>query len=222
MTKIPKPPRTSDDSTFLSLKKGFQYAFSRQELVGTYVVDFIAMIFGMPTALFPALAQSFGGAETLGMLYSAPAVGALFISLVSGWTHQVKRHGLAIAIAAGLWGVSIVLFGLASNLWLALFFLSLSGVFDAISGMFRQTMWNEIIANEFRGRLAGIEMISYLCGPKLGDTEAGFIAAAFSVTTSIISGGILCVIGVAVCCYFLPKFWRYQSKLSDDPLEETA
>ncbi|MBX3709238.1 MAG: MFS transporter [Gammaproteobacteria bacterium] len=209
MTNIPKPKRTRDDSTWASLKQGLHYAFSRQELVGTYVVDFIAMVFGMPTALFPAIAMWFGGAKVLGMLYAAPAVGALVVSFFSGWTKHIKRYGFAIAVSAILWGVAIVFFGLASNFWVALFFLSLAGAFDGMSGIFRMTMWNETIPNEFRGRLAGIEMISYLSGPRLGDTEAGLVAAAFGITASIVSGGVLCVMGVALCCFLLPKFWRY-------------
>ena len=211
MTHIPKPEFKQDLSTFASLKQGFKYAISRQELVGTYVVDFVAMIFGMPTALFPAIAQSFGGVKTLGLLYTAPAVGALINSLFSGWVEKVKRHGVAVALAAGLWGVSIIFFGLSKNLWLALFFLVISGGLDNISGIFRSIMWNETIPNELRGRLAGIEMISYLGGPRLGDTEASLVAAAFSITASIVSGSVLCLVGVAVSCYFLPKFWKYQS-----------
>jgi MFS family permease len=211
MRNIPNPKRNRDESTLSSLKSGLKYAFSRQELMGTYYVDFIAMIFGMPNALFPAIAQSFGGVKTLGLLYSAPAVGALFISLVSGWTHQVKRHGAAIAIAAALWGVAIIFFGLSSNLWVALLFLAFAGAFDAISGIFRGIMWNQTIPNELRGRLSGIEMISYLSGPRLGDTESGLVAAAFGVTFSIVSGGILCIVGVLGCCYFMPKFWRYRA-----------
>lgn len=211
MTHIPKPQNVRDDSTWVSLKQGFRYAFSRQELVGTYVIDFVAMIFGMPTALFPAIAQSFGGAKVLGILYAAPAVGALLISFISGWTKHIKRYGVAISISATLWGVSIIFFGLAANFWLAIFFMVLAGAFDAISGIFRMTMWNQTIPNEYRGRLAGIEMISYLSGPRLGDTEAGLVAAAFGVTASIVSGGVLCVVGVGVCCLFLPKFWRYRA-----------
>lgn len=209
---IPQHKKITDQSTLTALKSGFKYAASRQELLGTYLVDFSAMVFGMPTALFPAIAMSFGGAKTLGLLYSAPAIGSLLMSFVSGWTNQVKRHGLAIAIAASLWGVSIILFGLSTNVYLAIFFLIISGALDTISGLFRGIIWNQTIPNEFRGRLSGIEMISYLSGPKLGDTEAGLVAAAFGITTSIVSGGILCIVGVAVCCYFLPKFISYKSE----------
>lgn len=211
MSHIPKPTGKRDESTWVALRQGFQYAFSRKELLGTYCVDFIAMIFGMPTALFPAIALSFGGAKVLGVLYSAPAVGALILSIFSGWTKKIRKHGQAIAISAIFWGVAIIFFGLSSNFYWALFFLVLAGGFDAISGIFRSTMWNETIPTDYRGRLAGIEMISYLSGPRLGDTEAGLVAAAFGVSFSIISGGVLCVLGVGVCCYFFPKLWHYQS-----------
>jgi len=214
MTNIPKPEAVSDDSTWAALMQGFRYAVSRQELIGTYVVDFIAMIFGMPTALFPTIALSFGGAKVLGLLYLAPAVGALVISFYGGWATHFKRHGIAIAVAAAFWGVAIIGFGVASNFWIAWFFLILAGAFDGISGIFRMTMWNQTIPNNLRGRLAGIEMISYLSGPRLGDTEAGLVAAAFGVTASIVSGGVLCVAGVAVCCWFLPKFCSYHSEHS--------
>jgi MFS family permease len=212
MTHIPKPDKGPDESTLSSLKAGLRYALSRQELVGTYVVDFLAMVFGMPTALFPAIALSFGGAKALGLLYSAPAVGALVVSFVSGWAIHVKQHGKAIALSATLWGVSIIFFGLSSNFIVALFFLALAGAFDGVSGIFRTTMWNLTIPNAFRGRLAGIEMLSYLSGPKLGDTEAGLVAAAFGITASVVSGGVLCVLGVLVSCYYLPKFWHYHSE----------
>lgn len=211
MSHIPKPPSEIGESVWTSLWQGFRYAAAKQELLGTYFVDFAAMIFGMPTALFPAIAESLGGAKTLGLLYSAPAVGALAISCFSGWPKVTKHHGIAIALAAALWGVSMIFFGLATHLWVALCFLCLAGAFDGISGIFRMIVWNETIPPVFRGRLAGIEMISYLSGPKLGDTEAGLVAAAFGVTASIVSGGVLCVVGVALCCYCLPKFWRYQS-----------
>ncbi len=212
MNNIPKPEAESDEPVLRSLKAGLLYAVSRQDLMGTYIVDFVAMIFGMPNALFPAIATSFGGAKALGMLYSAPAVGALLISLVSGWSTKIKRHGAAIAISAALWGVAIIGFGLATHFWLALCFLAMAGAADGVSAIFRGIMWNETVPNKLRGRMAGIEMISYLSGPKLGDTEASLVAAAFGVTCSIVSGGVLCIAGVAICCVCLPKFWQYRSE----------
>lgn len=194
-----------------ALQEGLNFAVRRQELMGSYLVDFIAMIFAMPNALFPAIAQSLGGAKTLGLLYAAPAVGALLISFFSGWTARVKQDGKAIAIAASLWGMAMIGFGISTNLLIALFFLALSGAFDAVSGIFRSTLWNNVIPHDYRGRLAGIEMISYMGGPKLGDTRAGAIASFLGMTTAIVSGGVLCIAGVAVCCILMPKFWHYKS-----------
>ncbi len=211
VNNVPDVVPAEDLSVWQSLRQGIGYAKSRQELMGTYFVDFIAMIFGMPNALFPAMAMSLGGVKVLGMLYAASAVGSLVVTPFATWAYKVKRHGMGVAVAAALWGVAIIFFGLSTHLWLALFFLAAAGGCDAVSGLFRSTMWNTIVPTELRGRLAGIEMISYLSGPRLGDMEAGLVAAAFGVTFSVVSGGILCIAGVAVCCYYMPKFWRYRS-----------
>lgn len=215
MSHIPHPEKAGADEPILkSLTQGFKYALSRQELIGTYVVDFVAMVFGMPNALMPAIAESFGGVQALGMLYAAPAVGALVASMMSGWARKVTHHGQAVAYASGVWGVAIIAFGFAGHFYWALFFLAIAGGADGVSGIFRSIMWNESIPNHLRGRMAGIEMVSYLSGPKLGDTEASLVAAAFGVTASVVSGGVLCVVGVVVSCYYLPKFWRYHSPQS--------
>ena len=208
------PPITEnkDLSVWLSLKQGFLYTFNRKDLLGSYIIDFSAMVFGMPLALFPAIAQSMGGVKILGLLYSAPAVGSLVISLFSGWTKHVRKRGVGISVSALVWGIAMALFGLCGNLYAALFFLALSGAFDTISGIFRGIMWNESIPNDYRSRLSGIEMICCFSGPKLGDARAGLVAALFGVTTSVVSGGILCLISVIACCFMLPTFWKYESK----------
>lgn len=210
--QVSQPLLNKEQSAWDAFKEGLKFAGSRQELLGSYFVDFSAMIFGMPNALFPAISQSYGGVKVLGLFYAAPAVGALLVSLVTFWHKHIKRHGVVIAVTASLWGVAIIFFGLTNNLWLALFFLMLAGGFDGISAIFRNILWNESVPNALRGRLVGLEMISYLSGPKLGDTEAGLVAAAFGVTASVISGGVLCIVGVAVCCYYFPRFWKYKTK----------
>ncbi len=209
MAPFKQPVVAIHPTVIKSLKEGLTFAMTRQELMGSYLVDFIAMIFAMPNALFPAIAQSLGGAKALGLLYASPAVGSLLISFFSGWTARVKHDGKAIAIAAGFWGLSMIGFGVSTNLYVALFCLALSGAFDAISGIFRSTLWNNVIPRDYRGRLAGIEMLSYMGGPKLGDTRAGAIASLFGITTAVVSGGVLCVAGVMVCCLLMPKFWNY-------------
>ena len=212
MNPLKQPVVSQHPPVINALKEGLTFAITRQELMGSYLVDFIAMIFAMPNALFPAIAQSLGGAKTLGLLYASPAEGSLLISFFSGWTGRVKQDGKAIAIAAGFWGLSMIGFGVSTNLYVALLFLSFSGAFDAISGIFRSTLWNNVITHDYRGRLAGIEMISYMGGPKLGDTRAGAIASFLGITTAIVSGGVLCIAGVMVCCLFMPKFWNYKSQ----------
>src|SRR5207248_81361 len=125
------------------------------ELMGTYLVDMVAMFCGMPMALFPALADTYGGAGVLGLLYAAPAVGSLVASATSAWAMRVHRHGLAVVVAATAWGLAVIGFGLSRSLPLALFFLVLAGASDMISGLFRSTIWNQTIPDGLRGRLAG-------------------------------------------------------------------
>ena len=208
---VPRATQAEARPTLRSVVEGLHYAWRRKEILGTYLIDMNAMFFGMPTALFPAIAANFG-AGTVGFFYAAPSVGALLATLTSGWTKTVNRHGLFVAIAAALWGVSIIFFGFAQNLYLALFCLAMAGGFDMISGVFRMTMWNQTIPHHLRGRLAGLEMISYTSGPKLGDTEAGIVASLFNVRTSVVSGGILCVVGTAIISALLPQFIRYDGR----------
>lgn len=202
----------SSEPILYSIKQGFNYAISRQELIGSYVVDIVAMIFGMPMALFPAIAEKLGGVTVLGWLYAAPAIGSLLASTFSAWTEKVSRYGLAIALAATVWGLAIIAFGFAHSIYPAVIFLAIAGCADAYSGIFRITLWNQTIPAHFRGRLAGIEMISYMSGPLLGNAEAGLVAAAWGLTFSVVSGGVLCVVGVGLCSLLLPKFWRYRNK----------
>ena len=197
-----------------AIAEGLRYAISRPELIGTYVVDIVAMTFAMPMALFPSMAERWGGAQALGGLYSAMAVGFLISTVVSGWTKKVERHGVAVIAGAAVWGVAIVGLGFASGYFAALFCLALAGAGDNVSAIFRGTIWNETIPGDLRGRLAGVEMISYLSGPLLGNVRAGWIASASSNELSIISGGVVCVIGILLCIPLLPKFWRYRRMAS--------
>ena len=211
MRRLKPPTLIKHPSILHSLKQGIQFALGRQELMGSYAVDFIAMMFAIPNALFPAMAHSFGGVQTLGFLYAAPAVGSLLLSCFSSWVVTFKEDGKAIAIAASLWGLAMIGFGFSSSFWLALLFLVISGAFNAVSSIFRSTMWNHIIPHDYRGRLVGIEMLSYLGGPKLGDARAGAIASCLGIQATIVSGGVLCIASVALCCLLMPKFWKYRS-----------
>jgi MFS family permease len=211
MRAVPPPPDAHPPS-LRGVLEGVHYAFSRKDLLGTYLVDMVAMFFGMPMALFPALATQYGGARALGMLYAAPAVGSFLATATSGWTKRVHRHGLAIALAATGWGLSVTAFGLAPSLPVALLFLAAAGAADTVSGLFRSAVWNQTIPDRLRGRLAGIELISYSTGPSFGNVEAGIVASLFSVRVSIVSGGILCVAGTLALAVFLPAFLRYDNR----------
>ena len=211
MMRATPPPLNADRPSLRSLGEGLRYARSRPELMGTYLIDINAMFFGMPMALFPAIATRFGGAS-VGLLYAAPSAGAFVASLASGWSKHINRHGLAVTLAAGIWGVAIVAFGFTNRLWLALLCLAAAGAADMVSGLFRMTIWNQTIPDHLRGRLAGIEMVSYMSGPMLGNAEAGIVASLFTIRTSVVSGGVLCVLGTAALALAFPAFWRYDGR----------
>ena len=212
MMRTPPPAADAEPPSLRTIAEGIRYAGSRQELIGTYLVDINAMFFGMPMALFPAIAKRYGGAEVLGLLYAAPSAGSIVVALTSGWTNRVHRHGRAITYAAAAWGVAIIAFGFADALWLALLCLAVAGGMDAISGVFRSAIWNETIPDHLRGRLAGMEMISWSSGPMLGNAEAGAVAALAGVRASVVAGGIACVAGTVALAFALPRFWSYDSR----------
>jgi MFS family permease len=211
MRAVPPPP-DAERPSLRGIVAGIRYAGSRQELVGTYGVDIVAMFFAMPQALFPAFAEELGGPGVLGLLYAAPSAGALIATATSGWTGRVHRHGLAVILAAGAWGVGITGFGLAPSLPLALAGLAFAGAADMISGIFRTTIWNTTIPDHLRGRLAGIEQVSYTSGPTLGNLRAGTLGSVIGKEAAVVSGGILCVLGVAVAALLLPAFRRYDAR----------
>jgi MFS family permease len=212
LMKAVPPPADAERPSVRRVLEGIRYARSRPELIGTYVVDIVAMVFGMPMALFPAIAEGLGGPGVLGLLYAAPAVGSFICAATSGWTHRVHRHGMGVIVSATLWGVAIIGFGVVPGLYAALAFLALAGAADMMSGIFRSVIWNQTIPDSLRGRLASIEMLSYTVGPGLGNFEAGVVASLFSVRASIISGGVLCVIGCVICVVALPAFRRYDAR----------
>ena len=213
------PPPDAEKPSLRRVVEGLRYARSRQELIGTYAVDMAAMFFGMPSALYPAMAARLGGAAAVGLLYAAAPVGAFLASATSGWTSRVHRHGVAVATAAAAWGAAIVAFGLAPRLWLAVGALMVAGGADMLSGVFRMTMWNRTIPDSLRGRLASIELLSYSSGPSLGNTEAGAAAALIGVRGAVVSGGVLCVAAVAVTTFLLPRFRSYDDR--DTPRNAT-
>jgi MFS family permease len=171
------------------------------------------MVFGVPRALFPALANKFGGgASIVGGLYAAPYAGALLASLLSGWMGHVRRQGLVVAVAAALWGVAIAAFGFAGSLWLALLLLAAAGAADNVSAVMRQTILFSVTPDRLRGRLSGIEFAQVASTPALGNVEAGLVASLTSLRFSIVSGGIACVAGTLLIALLVPAFIRYDAR----------
>jgi MFS family permease len=196
-----------------AIVEGFRFVKENRLIQSTFVIDLIAMIFGMPRALFTFLiADQFQRSEALvGLLFSAPAVGALLGALTSGWTRRVRARGRAIVWAVAIWGVSIALFGLSgTHLWLGLLALVLAGWADVISAIFRSTILQLAVPDRLRGRLSAIHILVVTGGPRLGDLEAGVVARVVSPTFSVVSGGVACVVGAWATARIYPELSAYR------------
>ena len=197
-----------------SVVEGLRFLATRPVLLLTFVVDLIAMVFAMPRALFPALAEQVygGGAETAGALYSALAAGALIGALGGGWLGRVHRQGLAVLVAIVAWGIAITGFGLASQLWLGLVLLAVAGASDMISAVFRTSILQSAAPDEMRGRLGGVFIVVVAGGPRLGDARAGAGVSLVGLQGAVVAGGLACVgltLAVAAC---VPRFRAYDSR----------
>ena len=193
---------------------GLAYARRRPDLLGSYLADLAAMMLAYPNALFPFVAADLHAAWAVGLMFAAPSVGAIAVTVLSGWMSRVRRHGLAIAASAAAWGLLIAGFGAAPDLGLALACLVLAGAADMVSGIFRDTLWNQTIPDTLRGRLAGVELLSYGVGPSVGQIRAGAVAGVTSPRFSLVSGGLLCVGAVGLVCVALPGFTGYRAELA--------
>ena len=231
MLKISSVPPLIDGATksIKSMFGGLKYAASRKDLMGTYIIDLIAMFFAMPNALFPFWADHIHSRWALGFFYSAGIFGSILVTATSGWLKHFTRHGWAIMWAAIGWGICIALAGTTDSLWAVLLFLGLAGASDQVSALCRNTLWNQTIDDEFRGRLAGLELLSYSVGPLAGQLRAGTTAAITSLRTSVISGGLLCIGLVGFAAAKLPEFrtldmktnpYAVEQKLKREKLEE--
>jgi len=205
-------PRIEATGERVRLGSGLAYAWSRPDLLGTYVVDLLAMVLAYPVVMLPFVADRFHETYALSLLYLSLPAGALVATLTSPWTRRVHHYGRAIIAAAALWGLGIALFGYASSLWIVVLGLVVGGGADAISGIFRATMWNESIPPDVRGRMAGIEMISYSLGPTAGQFRAGVMAAWISLRFSLTFGGLACVGSVGAVALALPRLWSFDAR----------
>ena len=200
---------------------GLRYAVARRDLLGSYLADLSAMIFAYPNAMLPFLAAQLHAPWSTGLMFAAPSAGAFAVSATSGWMPRVRRHGLAIAFAAAGWGVAMAFVGLAPDVYVALACLAVAGGADECSGIFRDAMWKRSIPDHLRGRMAGIELLSYAAGPPTGQLRSGAVAAVTSVRFSLTSGGLACVAAVAGVVALLPAFRRYTAPVAA-PVEEPA
>src|SRR5215813_3865684 len=216
----PQPPQAgaSHPPGLRSIVTGLRYLRGRPVIQGAYLFDINAMVFGMPRAVFPALAITVfgGGASTLGFLYAAPGAGALLGAVTTGWVHRVRRQGRAVIIAVLVWGAAITCFGLLRWLPAALVLLAVAGWADVISAVFRNTILQLNVPDALRGRLMGVQMAVVTGGPRIGDAESGAVAAAFSPVTSVISGGLACIGGALLLARLLPAFRRQEAAAAPD------
>jgi MFS family permease len=199
------------------IAEGARYAWSRKELLGTYAIDLAAMFFAYPAAIFPFLADDLHARWSLGLMYAAGSVGSLVVSLTSGWSARVHRHGRMVILAAAGWGAAMAAAGWTTEVWTVLGCLAVAGGCDMISGIGRSTMWNQTIPDELRGRLAGIELLSYSVGPQLGQLRSGTVAAISSARASVWTGGVACVAAVALLATSLPALSAYDAKGASPP-----
>jgi len=212
---LPRIPPVADAErpSVRSVVEGFRYVRRQPVVLGFMLVDVNAMVFGMPMALFPAIAtHKYGDATLLGYLYAAPYAGALVSSIASGWIPHVRRQGLAVAIAAAGWGVAIAAFGFSDTLWLGLVLLAVAGAADNVSAVFRSTIMLSATPEALRGRLTGIEFMQVAAAPTLGNVEAGVVASLTSLRFSIVSGGIACVAGTLLVALAFPALILYDAK----------
>ena len=214
------PLSKSTPPSIAALMEGIRYAYNRKDLLGTYVVDLAAMFLAMPMALFPFWADAIGAPYALGFFYSSITIGAVIVTLGSGWMRNYPHHGRAVVIGALGWGVAIVVAGSSDSLTVVIISLVIAGAFDQVSALFRGFIWNQSIPDELRGRLAGIEMLSYLLGPLGGQARAGGMAAMTSLRTSIVGGGLLCIGFVAVIASVMQKFRTYDVRTNEFAVEQ--
>jgi predicted MFS family arabinose efflux permease len=213
-----RPAGTTDSPGLRSIVAGLRHLRGQPVIQGAFLIDINATVFGVPSAVFPALAFGafHGGARTLGLLYAAPGAGALLGAVTTGWVHRVRRQGRAVIVAVIVWGAAITCFGLAHWLPIALVLLAVAGWADVVSAVFRGTIIQLAAPDALRGRLMGLQMAVVTAGPRIGDAESGAVASAFGATASVVSGGLACIGGALVLARLLPAFSRQQAPIADE------
>jgi MFS family permease len=210
----PAPPEgVVHQSPLDAVREGLRFSFRTPFVLSIFVIDLVAMIFGMPRAVFPALAERTfdGGAGTLSLLYAAPSIGALLGALTSGWVTRVRAQGKAVLVSVTLWGLAITAAGLSLfSLVLTMAFLAIAGAADVISAVFRGTMLQENAPDHLRGRVTAVNLMVVTGGPRLGDVEAGIAASLLGAPASVVVGGIACLVGTGAVAVAFPSLREYE------------
>jgi MFS family permease len=216
VVRLPALPAAPDAprAGLASVLQGLRFVRSERIIMASFLADINAMIFGMPKALYPALAygQYHGGATTASLMYAAPAAGALLVTGLGGLLTGVSRQGLGVIVAIAVWGASIAAFGAVSVLWLGLAMLALAGAADQVSAVYRSTMVQVVTPAGMQGRLQGVYMVVVAGGPRLGDLESGAAATVFTSRVSVVSGGLACMAGIGLLAAMVPALARYDAR----------
>lgn len=216
--KLPPMPPLNGQSRRAGIKDvldGFRYLALQKVLLASFLLDIIAMVFGMPRALFPEMAQETfgdppGGGLALGVLFAAIPIGAVVCGLTSGWISKVTRHGVAVVFAVVAWGLAVVGFGLSASLWVAAVFLALAGAADMVSMAFRGAILQTAATDEMRGRMQGVFIVVVAGGPRIADLLHGTTGAVVGTSGAVAGGGVLVVVATFVAVLLLPAIWRYR------------
>ena len=220
--KLPPIPPLGEHRGRAKVLDGLSYLRVRPLLLMTFVVDIIAMVCGMPRALFPQMAQEtfggpVGGGIALGMLNAGLAIGSLIGGLTGGWIHRIHRQGIAIVAAILLWGLSMALFGTTSVLWLAVLYLAIGGWSDLVSAVYRSTILQVTATDEMRGRIQGVFTVVVAGGPRLADLVHGLVADATSTAFAVTAGGIATIVLTLVAAVLGRSLWRYDARHPTGP-----
>ena len=216
----PQPPHSTAREPMLSaLRRGFAFVRRRPVIIGGYAMDLSAMIFGLPRAVFPVLAATTfnTNAQGLGYLYAAPGAGAVLAALSTGWLSRSTRMGRVVVGCIALWGTAIIAFGFVTALWVGLVLLAIAGAADSVSAICRTAIMQTLTPDELRGRITATYFMVVVGGPFLGDLEAGVIAGTTSARVSVVSGGVLCLVGLALSAVAYPQVWGYRGRATDAP-----
>ncbi len=222
MSRQPAPAGTEGESVLAAVRSGLHFAVRRGELMGSFAADLLAMTFGMPRALFPALALTVyhAGATGVGLLYAALSAGATVAAFATGWLGYVRRLGRIVVFAIAAWGVAVTLAGLTHSLGVAMACLAIAGAADSVSAVCRSAIMLMATPDPMRGRMSSIFTLVVAGGPRVGDVESGSVAAAFGTRAAVVSGGVLCILGLVPIVVLFPAFWHYGDE--DGPAAEAA